>query len=60
MVLLLYFTVNPLFVKALVLKLLTKMLSANQIVGLFKVWYLKKKVRSKVDFLRVDKHQSIL
>ena len=44
----------------MVLKLWTKMPTANQIAGFFKVLYLKKEVRDQVDFLHVDKHQSFL
>ena len=50
----LYFTAKPLSVESLVYKLCVKMLLANQIAGLFKVQYLKKKVRDKVDFLYVN------
>ena len=50
----LYFTAKPLYVESLVLKLCVKMLLANQIVGFFKVQYLKKKVRDQVDFLQVN------
>ena len=56
----LYFTAKPLSVKSLVLKLCVKMLLANQIAGLFKVQYLKKKVRDQEDFLYVNYHQSFL
>ena len=49
-----YFTAKPLSVENLVLKLCVKMLLANQIAELFKVRYLKKKVRDQVDFLYVN------
>ena len=50
----LYFTAKPLSAKSLVLKLSVKILLANQIAGFFKVQYLKKKLRSQVDFLYVN------
>ena len=56
----LYFAENSLLAKSLVLKLCVKMLLANQIVGFFKVQYLKKKVRDQSNFLYVNKHQRFL
>ena len=56
----LYFTASTLFLKNLLFKLCVKMLLSNQIVGFFKVSYLKKEVRGQVDFLYVKKHQSFL
>ena len=50
----LYFTAKLLSVESLVYKLYVKMLLASQIVGFFKVQYLKKKVIDQVDFLYVN------
>ena len=50
---------NPISGKILVLELLPKMFLANQIAGLFKVFYLPKKLRVQV-YSFVDKHQSFL
>ena len=44
------------FGKILVFELLTKMLSANQIAGFFKLEYLLNYMRYHLDFLYVDRH----
>ena len=42
--------------KILVRELKVKILSANQIAGFFKVYYLKKEVTDEVCFQHADKH----
>ena len=45
------------FIKILVLELMTRMLLANQIAGFFKVDYLVKETSGEINFLHADKHQ---
>ena len=44
------------YLKILGLKLRAKMLSANQIAGFFKMYYLKKEMNGKVYLLLADKY----
>ena len=46
--------------KILVLELLAKILSANQIAGFFKILCLKKEMNDEVLFWHTEKHQSLL
>ena len=55
-----YFTTSPISGKILVLELWAKMLSANQIAGFFKMYYLKKKVNGGVYVWHADKNRSFL
>ena len=50
------FTINPISGKILVLELWAKMLSANQIAGFFKMYYMKLEMNDEVYFWHADKH----